>query len=85
MMATSTHSSQSNVIEVEELWRHPTPDKTRMWNFMQRINQRHRLKATEYKDLYSWSILNVDLFWREVWDYVGIKASRNFEKVFGAH
>ena len=65
----------------EELWRHPDPHATPMWAFLQQVNKRHSLDIREYAGLYEWSIQNVELFWGEVWDFVGIKASKPYDQV----
>jgi hypothetical protein len=65
----------------EELWRHPDPTSTPMWRFLQHINQKYGLQLAGYPDLYKWSVEDVALFWEEVWHFVGIKASKSFDKV----
>ena len=59
----------------EELWRHPDPTSTPMWQFIQRVNEKHALELADYQGLYKWSIENVAQFWEECWDFVGIEAS----------
>ncbi|KAM3083778.1 hypothetical protein ACMFMF_001143 [Clarireedia jacksonii] len=61
-----------------ELWRHPNPTATRMWEFMQVVNQRHNLKLRNYEELYQWSIKNIWDFWEETWDFTGITASKKW-------
>ncbi|KAI9158963.1 acetoacetate-CoA ligase [Paramyrothecium foliicola] len=65
----------------EELWRHPNPTSTPMWRFLLHVNQKYGLQLGGYPDLYRWSVENAALFWGEVWHFVGIKASRTFDKV----
>ncbi|KAK0711322.1 hypothetical protein B0H67DRAFT_284927 [Lasiosphaeris hirsuta] len=64
-----------------ELWRHGEPESTQMWKFLQRVNDKHGLQLSGYSTLYKWSIDNVALFWEEVWDFTGVRASRRFDKV----
>lgn len=63
------------------LWRHPNPESTPMWEFLQHVNKKHRLSLDGYPALYKWSIDEVALFWEEVWHFVGITASKPFDKV----
>ncbi|KEY64273.1 hypothetical protein S7711_09312 [Stachybotrys chartarum IBT 7711] len=70
----------------KELWRHAAPKTTPMWQFMQRVNERHGLQVNDYPGLYKWSIENTASFWEEVWHFVGITASKPFDEpefVFG--
>lgn len=64
-----------------ELWRHPSPKTTQIWEFLERTNAEHSLQSSTYQELYQWSIDNVNDFWAAAWRYVGIRASKDFEKV----
>lgn len=52
-----------------------------MWKFLQHVNSKYGLDLDDYAGLYKWSIDNVAEFWEETWDFVGIKASKRFDKV----
>ena len=65
----------------EELWRHPDPSSTPMWQFLEAVNKKHNLDLHDYPDLYQWSIENVEQFWEQVWGFVGITASVQFDEV----
>ncbi|MGE5464817.1 MAG: acetoacetate--CoA ligase [Syntrophothermus sp.] len=49
--------------------------------FMERVNTRHGLSLGSYAELYQWSVENIPEFWAEVWDFTGIKASKNYDQV----
>ncbi|PNY28173.1 Acetoacetyl-CoA synthetase [Tolypocladium capitatum] len=68
----------------DELWRHPDPASTPMWQFLQRVNKEHDLTLDGYPGLFKWSIDNVSPFWEEVWDFVGIVASKKADKALPA-
>lgn len=68
----------------ELLWRHPGPASTPMWQFLQRVNKKHGLKLDGYPGLFKWSVDNVSPFWEEVWDFVGVVASKKADKVRGS-
>ncbi|WAO90860.1 Hypothetical protein NCS54_00830500 [Fusarium falciforme] len=63
------------------LWKHPNPESTPMWEFLQHVNKKHGLSLDGYPALYKWSIDEVALFWEEVWHFVGITASKPFDEV----
>jgi len=65
------------------LW---TPSEERitgsnMYRFMNFVNGRHEQHFTDYDGLYAWSVNNIVDFWADCWDFVGIKASRRFDRV----
>lgn len=63
------------------LWRHPDPTSTRMWDFLQRVNERHGTSLRTYAELHRWSIDDVAAFWAAAWDFVGIRHSRPYDAV----
>jgi len=65
------------------LWS-PSEDRIRVSNmhcFMMGVNERRGQQFGEYSDLYRWSVGHLREFWGEVWDFVGIKASRGYDEV----
>ncbi|WP_151703522.1 acetoacetate--CoA ligase [Nitrincola alkalilacustris] len=54
---------------------------TRMYHFMQAMNQQHNLKMGHYDDLYRWSVDQHETFWNSFWDYSGIIASNKGDQV----
>ncbi|CDO76278.1 hypothetical protein BN946_scf184470.g36 [Trametes cinnabarina] len=54
------------------LYTPPSPENTRVYEFMRRINADHGLALSSYYDLYKWSTQNIDHFWSAVWDDTGI-------------
>ncbi|KAI9000978.1 acetoacyl-CoA synthetase [Trametes punicea] len=45
-----------------------SPETSRVFQFMRRINAEHGLSLSTYYDLYKWSTQNIDHFWSAVWD-----------------
>lgn len=68
-----------------KLWEHPNPKMTAMYEFKQRISERHgrtfKGEEDKFDSLWAWSVDNIQDFWREVWRFTGIKASRDFDSV----
>jgi acetoacetyl-CoA synthetase len=65
----------------EILWRHPTPESTQMWAFLQKVNTKYGYSLRTYQDLHHWSITHRGEFWGEAWDYCGIRHSRVYDQV----
>lgn len=65
----------------EELWRHPNPESTQMYDFMTSVNDKHATKLSTYDDLHRWSTDKVSDFWAQAWNYVGIRHSKPYDKV----
>ncbi|KAK2596146.1 hypothetical protein QQS21_006423 [Conoideocrella luteorostrata] len=86
-IAYSTTSSEgelnsiSNEPEDELLWRHPSPQDSQMWTFLQQINLKWNVNARNYKELHKWSIESTAAFWAEVWEYCGIRHSKPYREV----
>ena len=56
-------------------------EKANITRYMDFVNQRHRLSFKSYGELYGWSVNNISDFWASVWDFVEVKASKNYDKV----
>jgi len=78
---TDAASVSNGADEGELLWQHPTPKETKMWDFLQRINQKHQKEFQTYDELYQWSIDNIAELWGEIWEYCGIRHSEPYKKV----
>ncbi|MBE0557327.1 MAG: acetoacetate--CoA ligase, partial [Proteobacteria bacterium] len=65
------------------LWK-PSEERitgSNMYRFMTYVNGRHQQNFTDYDGLYAWSVSNIADFWADVWDFVGVKASRRYDEV----
>lgn len=65
------------------LWTAPADWKSaaNITRFMESVNRDFGLDLKTYSDLYRWSVENIPEFWASVWDFVGIRASRRYDKV----
>ncbi|OBZ76479.1 Acetoacetyl-CoA synthetase [Grifola frondosa] len=54
------------------LYSPPSPEDSRTFQFLKRINAEHSLPLSSYFDLYKWSIAKIDHFWSAVWDETDI-------------
>src|SRR5512138_1297888 len=52
-----------------------------MYRFMGFVNDRHGQSFSDYEGLYAWSVNNIADLWADIWDFVGIKASRRYDEV----
>jgi acetoacetyl-CoA synthetase len=76
-MANDTINGANGHIDSDiQLWRHPKPETTELYKFLQHIAKHHSLKSHSYHDLWQWSIDNPAAFWQEIWDFTGIKATK---------
>ena len=65
------------------LWK-PSQERVKnsnMYRFMCSVNKRYNKDLKDYEGLYKWSIDNIPDFWESMWDFVRIKASRNYDQV----
>ena len=65
------------------LWK-PSEERVKnsnMYRFLLFVNKRHQQTFTDYDSLYAWSVSHISEFWAAVWDFVGIKASRGYDRV----
>ena len=67
--------------QTEQLWQHPSPESTRLYDFLQKVNKKYNKSFQSYNDLYQWSISDVSASWEEIWDYVGVRTSQPYTKV----
>lgn len=80
-MADPTTNANGTSNTAEELWRHSSPESTRLYAFIQAVNKSHNKSFKTYEDLYAWSITDLSSFWAAVWDHVGIRVSKNYDTV----
>jgi acetoacetyl-CoA synthetase len=56
-------------------------EKSNMYAFMQMVNEKFGKSYSDYDSLYEWSVENLEGFWETAWDFLGIKASKKYDKV----
>ncbi len=67
----------------QPLW---TPSEERIKNanmtkFIEFVNKRFNIRLYGYFDLYDWSVENISDFWACIWEFVGIKASKKYDRI----
>ena len=65
------------------LWE-PSEERKRNANitkFMEFVNERYGKSLRTYAELHKWSIEYIPEFYASIWDFIGIKASKSYEKV----
>jgi acetoacetyl-CoA synthetase len=65
------------------LWQ-PSEERVKMANitqFISFVNSKYALKINNYRELYEWSVENVEDFWAAMWKFGEIKASREYDAV----
>jgi len=67
----------------EPIWR-PSPERVlsaNMTRFNSFVNTRHGTAFTGYDELYRWSVTDIPAFWEDVWEFCGVIASQDFDRV----
>jgi len=52
-----------------------------MTGFIEEVNKKYNKQISNYEELYDWSINALEDFWASLWDYLGIKASKDYDFV----
>jgi acetoacetyl-CoA synthetase len=52
-------------------------------NYMRWLGDERGLDFDSYDQLWNWSVGEIDRFWRSIWDYFDVKASKPPEKILG--
>ncbi|KAF8854797.1 acetoacetyl-CoA synthase [Acephala macrosclerotiorum] len=65
----------------EILWRHPAPEQTDMYKFMQEINRREKLNLKTFEDLHQYSITNISNFWVAAFRYINLVHEGKYTRV----
>jgi len=55
--------------------------KTNIIKFMKFVNEAYSKNISTYGELYRWSVEDIPNFWSAIWEFCGVKASKNYEKV----
>ena len=65
------------------LWT-PSADRianARLTAYQSWLQDRHQLSFKDYADLHRWSVESPEAFWASIWDFCGVKAQQNYERV----
>ena len=63
------------------LWKPHNKKQSQMYDFLNQINIKYNLEITNYNELHKWSVENISVFWKEIWNYSKIVYSRPYTKV----
>ena len=50
-------------------------------HFIEYVNRTHGLQISSYQQLYDWSVNELSDFWAVMWEFAGIKSSRQYDVV----
>lgn len=77
--------------ETTPLWSPPSTSTSNMKRFIEYVNKNHGLAIKTHSELYDWSIVEAEAFWRAIWDFCQVKYSvppvkmvENFDRMPGA-
>ncbi len=54
------------------VWTPKHPEKSRMWQFMRFVEEKHQQHFTSYQQLHTWSVQQPELFWPSLCDFFDI-------------
>ncbi len=80
------NSPMSSGENQQPMWS-PAPERvqgTEMARFMAWASERHGLSFDGYEDLWRWSVDELELFWADIWEFCGVRASRPYERVLAS-
>ena len=67
-------------------------EQAQLTQFARHAVRKHKLDLNSYPEFYQWTVDNPELFWNEVWEWCGVRASRkgstvlvDGDKMPGAH
>jgi len=65
------------------LWKPTESYKTasRMYAFLNLVADKYNLPDNDYFTIHNWSVNNIAEFWKEVWDFCGIRISKSYDRV----
>jgi acetoacetyl-CoA synthetase len=75
---------QSGRYEMGKLLWKPSDDRIKssnMFRFLSFVNGKRHQNFTDYGGLYAWSVDRIAEFWADVWEFVGIRASKGYDEV----
>jgi acetoacetyl-CoA synthetase len=69
------------------LWEPTAQDRERaeMRRFMRFTGERRGRAFEDYDALWRWSVAELEEFWACIWEFCGVRASKPYERVLGAH
>jgi len=73
-------------MEAEPLWR-PSPERVaraHITAFLSWLERERGLSFPDFEALWNWSVSDLEGFWDALWHFLGIHASRPYERVLGA-
>ena len=63
------------------LWKPHNKKQSQMYDFLNQMNAKYNLEITNYNELHKWSVENISVFWKEIWNYCKIIHSRPYTRV----
>jgi acetoacetyl-CoA synthetase len=71
----------------EKLWEPPAGlvERARMTEYMRWLAAERGLDFDGYHDLWRWSVSDLEGFWSSIWDFFGVRADGEYERVLSSH
>jgi acetoacetyl-CoA synthetase len=70
----------------EKLWEPSAGlvERSRLREYMRWLESERGLKLDDYEALWRWSVSDLDAFWGSIWDFFGVQADGDYERVLGS-
>ncbi len=70
----------------EKLWEPPAElvERSRLREFMSWLRAERGLGFATYDELWQWSVDDLEAFWSAIWDFFGVQADGEYERVLGS-
>lgn len=74
---------KSPLMNLSPLWQAEPEfvENSRMYQFMQWVNQHHGFQFVKYDELWQWSVDNIEDFWEAIWRFFAVKSHTPYQKV----
>ena len=56
-----------------------------LYNYQNWLRDNYKLEFNNYHELWKWSVDNIEVFWKSIWDYFNIKSHSPFKQVLSGH
>jgi acetoacetyl-CoA synthetase len=70
----------------EKLWEPPAElvERSRLREYMRWLETERGLEFDTYDELWQWSVDDLEAFWASIWDFFGVRADGDYERVLGS-
>jgi acetoacetyl-CoA synthetase len=67
----------------QPLWK-PTPERisnSNLVKYLSYLESNYKLKFSDFSELYAWSVVDIECFWKSIWDFSGIIHQQEYHSI----